>query len=102
MKGRYGGSKGSADDHRGLAAAVVVGAAIGALGRLVVPGRPGMPAWLLMAAGVVAAFAGTGLANLTGLTEGGWSLWEAFLQIALAAVGVSLVAIVWPERTHHP
>ncbi|MEO3824544.1 GlsB/YeaQ/YmgE family stress response membrane protein [Actinomadura sp. B10D3] len=86
----------------GLAAAVVVGAAIGALARLLVPGRPGMPVWLLMAAGVVAAFAGTGLSHLTGLSEDGWNLWEAFLQILLAAVGVSLVAIVWPERTHHP
>jgi hypothetical protein len=85
----------------GLVAAVAVGAAIGALGRLVVPGRPGMPAWLLMAAGVVAAFAGTGLALLTGLAEDGWGLWGAFLQVLLAVVGVSLVAIVWPERTHH-
>jgi uncharacterized membrane protein YeaQ/YmgE (transglycosylase-associated protein family) len=86
----------------GLAAAVVVGAMIGALGRLIVPGRPGMPAWLLMATGVVAAFAGTGLATLFGLTESGWTLWETLLQIALAAVGVCLVAAFWPKRTHHP
>ncbi|MER7547632.1 GlsB/YeaQ/YmgE family stress response membrane protein [Actinomadura sp.] len=83
----------------GLAAAVVLGAVIGVLGRLLVPGRPGMPLWLLMATGVVAAFAGTGLAQVFGLTSGGWSLWETVLQIALAAAGVCLVVLLWPKRT---
>jgi uncharacterized membrane protein YeaQ/YmgE (transglycosylase-associated protein family) len=85
-----------------LVVAVVVGAVIGALGRLAVPGRPGIPAWLLMAAGVVAAFAGTGLATLSGLTEGGWSLWATLLQIGIAAVGVCLVAAFWPKRARRP
>ncbi|NKZ04077.1 transglycosylase [Actinomadura latina] len=83
----------------GLVAAVVLGAVIGALGRLLVPGRPGMPGWLLMAAGVVAAFAGTGLAQVFGLAGGGWSPWETVLQIVLAAAGVCLVAAFWPKRT---
>lgn len=82
----------------GLSGAVVLGAAIGILGRLLVPGRPGIPVWLLMAAGVVAAFAGTGLAHVFGLGEGGWSPWETALQVVLAAVGVYLVAACWPKR----
>jgi hypothetical protein len=52
-----------------------------------------------MATGVVAAFAGTGLAQVFGLTSGGWSLWETVLQIALAAAGVCLVVLLWPKRT---
>ncbi|MFB4310038.1 GlsB/YeaQ/YmgE family stress response membrane protein [Actinomadura sp. GTD37] len=85
----------------GLAAAVVLGAVIGVLGRLLVPGRPDMPVWLLMAAGVVAAFAGTGLAQVFGVGDGGWSPWETVLQIVLAAIGVCLVAALWPKRTGH-
>ena len=85
----------------GLAAAVVLGAVIGILGRLIAPGRPGMSVWLLMATGVVAAFAGTGLAQVFGLTGSGWSPWETVLQIVLAAAGVCLVAALWPKRTGH-
>jgi uncharacterized membrane protein YeaQ/YmgE (transglycosylase-associated protein family) len=83
----------------GLAAAVVLGAVIGVLGKLLLPDRPGMPVWLLMAAGIVAAFAGTGLAQVFGLGDGHWSPWETVLQIVLAAAGVCLVAAFWPERT---
>ncbi|WP_433461494.1 GlsB/YeaQ/YmgE family stress response membrane protein [Spirillospora sp. CA-128828] len=83
----------------GLAAAVVLGAVIGVLGRLIVPGRPTMPVWLLMAAGVVAAFAGTGLVHVFGLGDGGWSPWEILFQIVLAAAGVCLVAAFWPKPT---
>ncbi|NDU71162.1 GlsB/YeaQ/YmgE family stress response membrane protein [Actinomadura sp. DSM 109109] len=83
----------------GLAAAVVLGAAIGALGRLVVPGRESMPGWALMAVGVVAAFAGTGLVHLCGLGDGGWNLWEALFQIALPVTAIFLVASFWPNRS---
>lgn len=83
----------------GLAAAVVLGAVIGALGRQVLPGRENMPVLLLMAAGVVAAFAGTGLVHLCGLGEGGWNLWEALFQILLSGAAVGLVAAFWPKRT---
>lgn len=83
----------------GLAAAVVLGAVIGVLGKLLMPDRPGMPVWLLMATGVVAAFAGTGLAQVFELGSGGWSPWEAALQAGLAAAGVCLTAAFWPKRS---
>lgn len=83
----------------GLVAAVVLGAAIGVLGRVAVPGRENMPAWLLMAVGVVAAFGGTGLVHLSSLGDGGWNLWEALFQICLSVVAVVLVAAFWPKRT---
>ena len=44
----------------GLAAAVVLGAAVGVLGRLIAPRRETMPVWCTIAVGIVAAFAGTG------------------------------------------
>lgn len=84
----------------GLAAAALLGAVIGVLGRLVTPDRESMPIWLTIAVGVVAAFAGTGLAQMTGVTGDGWSLWEAVFQIVLAVLGVFLVAALWPRRTH--
>lgn len=82
----------------GLAAAVVLGAVIGVLGKLLLPGCPGMPVWLLMATGVVAAFAGTGLAQVFDVGSGGWSPWETVLQALLAAAGVTLAAAFWPRR----
>lgn len=83
----------------GLAAAVVLGAVVGILGRLIAPGRESMPVYLTIGVGIVAAFAGTGLAEMFKLTDDGWSLWETILQIALAAAGVFLVAAFWPKRT---
>ncbi|HEY8479849.1 MAG TPA: GlsB/YeaQ/YmgE family stress response membrane protein [Spirillospora sp.] len=86
----------------GLAAAVVLGAVIGVLGRLITPGRESMPIWLTIVVGIVAAFAGTGLAQVTGVQRDGWNVWETVFQIALAALGVFLVAALWPQRHHRP
>ncbi|TDE29120.1 GlsB/YeaQ/YmgE family stress response membrane protein [Actinomadura sp. 6K520] len=84
----------------GLAAAVVLGVAVGTLGRLIVPDRESMPIWFAMAAGIVAAFAGTGLADVFGVTEGeGWSFGETVLQLVAAVVGVLVVTALWPKRT---
>ncbi|QXJ19948.1 GlsB/YeaQ/YmgE family stress response membrane protein [Actinomadura graeca] len=80
----------------GIAAAIVLGAVIGVLGRLTVPDRRSMPGWLLVAVGIVAAIAGTALTHLFGLERPGWDYWETFFQIVLAAVGVYLVAVFWP------
>ncbi|MDL4820698.1 GlsB/YeaQ/YmgE family stress response membrane protein [Actinomadura opuntiae] len=84
----------------GIVSAIVLGAVVGALGRLIVPGRQSMPAWLTVAVGVVAAFAGTGLSAMVGLRTSGWNLWETLLQIGVAAAGVCLVLAFWPPTTH--
>lgn len=83
----------------GIITAIVFGAIIGALGRLIVPGRQHMSIWLTVLVGIVAAFAGTGLANLFGLETEGWNFWETLFQIAAAVIGVYLVAAFWPKRT---
>ena len=46
----------------GIITAIIVGAIIGALGRLVVPGRQPIPIWLTIVVGIVAAFIGTAIA----------------------------------------
>ncbi|MWA00421.1 GlsB/YeaQ/YmgE family stress response membrane protein [Actinomadura sp. LD22] len=83
----------------GIVSAVVLGAVVGALGRLVVPGRRSMPGWLTVAVGVVAAFAGTGLCAMVGFGASGWTVWATLFQVGVAALGVCLVAALWPPRT---
>ena len=49
----------------GIITALIVGLIIGALGRLVVPGKQNIPIWLTMVIGVVAALLGTVIARET-------------------------------------
>jgi len=73
--------------------AIIIGAIIGALGRLVVPGRQAIPIWLTIVIGIVAALVGSLIASALGVGSTSGIDWiELFLQIALAAVGVILVA----------
>ncbi len=76
----------------GIITALIVGLIVGALGRLVVPGRQNIPIWLTMAIGVVAALLGTMLARAVGISTSGFSLLELAIQVGLAALGVALVA----------
>lgn len=76
----------------GLISALVIGLIIGALGRLVVPGRQSIPIWLTLLVGVVAALLGTVVARAFGVaTTPGVDWVELLIQVALAAVGVGLV-----------
>jgi len=77
----------------GFITAIIIGLIIGALGRLVVPGRQNIPIWLTLVIGIVAAIVGTLLAAALGVAETPGIDWiELILQVALAAVGVTLVA----------
>jgi uncharacterized membrane protein YeaQ/YmgE (transglycosylase-associated protein family) len=77
----------------GIITAIIVGAIIGALGRLVLPGRQAIPIWLTIVVGIVAALLGTVIANAMGVkTTPGVDWIELFIQVLLAAVGVALVA----------
>jgi len=77
----------------GIITAIIVGLIIGALGRLVVPGKQNIPIWLTLVIGVVAALLGTVLARATGVADTKGFDWIEFLfQVVLAAVGVALVA----------
>jgi uncharacterized membrane protein YeaQ/YmgE (transglycosylase-associated protein family) len=77
----------------GIITALIVGLVIGALGRLVVPGKQNIPIWLTMVIGVVAALLGTVLANALGVgNTRGFDWIEFAFQVVLAAIGVALVA----------
>ncbi|GAA0472102.1 GlsB/YeaQ/YmgE family stress response membrane protein [Streptomyces olivaceiscleroticus] len=70
--------------------AIVIGIVIGALGRLVVPGRQHIGILWTMLIGIVAAFVGAWIAMRLGVaaTRGvDWIEW--IIQIALAAIGVT-------------
>jgi uncharacterized membrane protein YeaQ/YmgE (transglycosylase-associated protein family) len=77
----------------GIITALIVGLIIGALGRLVVPGKQNIPIWLTLVIGVVAALLGTVIANAVGVNDTKGVDWiELLFQVVLAAIGVALVA----------
>jgi uncharacterized membrane protein YeaQ/YmgE (transglycosylase-associated protein family) len=77
----------------GIITALIIGLIIGALGRLVVPGRQNIPIWLTMVIGVVAALLGTVIARAIGVADTKGIDWiELLFQVVLAAIGVALVA----------
>jgi uncharacterized membrane protein YeaQ/YmgE (transglycosylase-associated protein family) len=77
----------------GIISAIIVGLIIGALGRLVLPGRQAIPIWLTILIGIVAAFIGTFIAVALGVGSTSGIDWiELIIQVALAAVGVALIA----------
>ena len=83
----------------GIITAIIVGAIIGALGRLVLPGRQSIPIWLTVLVGIGAALLGTVIANAMGVkTTPGIDWIELFIQIVLAAVGVAIVSGVSGRR----
>jgi uncharacterized membrane protein YeaQ/YmgE (transglycosylase-associated protein family) len=76
-----------------IISAIVVGAIIGALGRLVVPGRQNISIWVTIGIGIVAALIGGLVASALGVGDTRGIDWiKLIIQVALAAVGVSLVA----------
>jgi uncharacterized membrane protein YeaQ/YmgE (transglycosylase-associated protein family) len=84
----------------GIITAIIVGAIIGALGRLVVPGRQPIPIWLTIVVGIIAAFIGTALAQALGISTAtpGIDWLELLVQVVVAAIGVVLVANLYARR----
>ena len=83
----------------GIITAIVIGAIIGVLGRLVVPGKQNIPIWLTIVVGIVAAFIGTWIAGLFGVADTGGIDWiELVMQVVVAAIGVTVVAGVYGRR----
>jgi len=83
----------------GIITAIIVGAIVGALGRLVVPGRQNMPIWVTIVVGIVAALLGTVLADALDVKNtSGFDWIEFFIQVGLAALGVLIVAGSYGRR----
>ncbi|WP_169987290.1 MULTISPECIES: GlsB/YeaQ/YmgE family stress response membrane protein [unclassified Microbispora] len=73
--------------------AIVIGAVIGALGRLFLPGRQPIGWLLTIVVGIVAALIGTAIAQVLGVaTTDGIDWIELVMQVVLAVVGVGIVA----------
>lgn len=71
--------------------ALIIGAIIGVLGRLIVPGKQNIPVWLTVVVGIVAALVGSAIVGPLRDTNGiDWI--ELAVQLALAALGVAAVA----------
>jgi uncharacterized membrane protein YeaQ/YmgE (transglycosylase-associated protein family) len=75
----------------GIISAIIVGLIIGALGRLVLPGKQDIPLWLTAVVGIVAALIGSAIVG--GLRDTNGVDWiEILVQVVLAAVGVAIVS----------
>ncbi len=75
----------------GIIGAIIIGLIIGALGRLIVPGKQNIPIWLTILVGIVAALIGSFIVGSLRDTDGiDWV--ELLVQVLLAAVGVYAVA----------
>lgn len=74
-----------------IISAIIVGAIIGALGRLVVRGRQNISIVATIGIGIIAALIGTFIANALGVGNTNGIDWiKLAIQVVLAAVGVSL------------
>lgn len=73
-----------------IISAIVVGAVIGMLGRLLVKGKQNISLLMTIVIGVAAALLGTFIAGLIGVADTRGIDWiELVIQVVLAAVGVS-------------
>ncbi|GAA2208973.1 transglycosylase [Nonomuraea monospora] len=83
----------------GLFSGLIIGVVIGALGRLVLPGRQRIPVWLTIVIGVAAALIGTAIAASLGVADTSGVDWvELGIQVALAALGVSLTVGMYGRK----
>lgn len=77
----------------GLFTALLFGAIIGGLGRLVIPGRQHVSLLATILVGIVAALLGTAAATVLGVANTPGIDWiELALQVGLAGAGVSILA----------
>ncbi|MCW3844151.1 hypothetical protein ONA70_29075 [Micromonospora yasonensis] len=76
-----------------LVGALVVGLVVGALGRLVVPGRKAAPVWLTLALGVAAALLGAIVVGLVGVDRTQPAVVPLIVQCGFAAAAVVLAVV---------
>jgi uncharacterized membrane protein YeaQ/YmgE (transglycosylase-associated protein family) len=83
----------------GIISAIIIGAIIGALGRLLIPGRQHIGILLTIGVGIVAALLGSFIAGELGVRNTPGVDWtELLIQVVLAAIGVALVAGIGGRR----
>ena len=84
----------------GIISAIIIGAVIGALARLLLPGKQDLPIWLTILVGIGAAILGTFIARALGIpTQTSGIDWlELLVQLGVAVLAVALVAGVYGRR----
>jgi len=84
----------------GIFTAIIIGLIVGALARLILPGKQNIPIWLTIVVGIVAAFLGTALARALGIptATSGIDWLELVVQLVLAVIGVALVSGAYGRR----
>jgi uncharacterized membrane protein YeaQ/YmgE (transglycosylase-associated protein family) len=77
-----------------IISAIVIGAIIGALARLILPGKQNIPIWLTILVGIAAAILGTFLARAIGISTNtsGIDWLELLVQLVVAVIAVAIVA----------
>ncbi|MFJ8963193.1 GlsB/YeaQ/YmgE family stress response membrane protein [Lentzea sp. NPDC102401] len=85
----------------GLFTALLFGAIIGGLGRLVIPGRQHVSLLATILVGIVAALLGTAAATVLGVANTPGIDWiELALQVGLAGAGVTMLANRSRQKLH--
>ncbi|MEW9265259.1 GlsB/YeaQ/YmgE family stress response membrane protein [Kineococcus endophyticus] len=75
----------------GIITAIIVGLIIGALARLVMPGKQNISIVLTIVVGIVAALIGTALSRAVGVNTTGFSFLQLVIQVIIAVIGVGIV-----------
>jgi uncharacterized membrane protein YeaQ/YmgE (transglycosylase-associated protein family) len=90
----------------GILSAILIGALVGVLGRLVLPGRQRIGIFVTLIIGVGAALLGTLVANRFGIDDNApasfagaeWDWIELGIQVGFAVVGTAIAAAVTHTR----
>jgi uncharacterized membrane protein YeaQ/YmgE (transglycosylase-associated protein family) len=84
----------------GVISAILIGIAVGVIGRLLVPGKQPIGMLLTILVGIVSAFIGTAIARAIGIptATSGIDWLELLVQVIVAALGVALVSSLMGRR----
>ena len=84
----------------GIITAIIIGAVVGLLGRLLLPGKQPIGVLLTIVVGIVAALLGTALARAMGIATAtnGVDWMELIVQVVVAVIGVALVSALMGRR----
>jgi len=84
----------------GIITAIVIGAIVGVLGRLILPGKQPIGMLVTILVGIVSALLGSALARALGIptATNGIDWLELLVQVVVAALGVELVASLMGRR----
>ncbi|MGV0834598.1 GlsB/YeaQ/YmgE family stress response membrane protein [Mycolicibacterium thermoresistibile] len=85
----------------GIISAILVGIVVGALGRLLLPGKQNIGILITILVGIVSAFIGTAIARAAGIPTAtrGVDWLELLVQVVVAVIGVAIVASLMGRRS---